>query len=48
MKEVIAGFILIFGFISASLVYLGAGENRSLGFSNICGDRGTFCFRKGN
>ena len=46
MKEVVAGFILIFGSISASLAYLGAGENRSLGFSNICGDRGTFCFRK--
>ena len=46
MKEVVIGFILMFGATGVSIAYLGAGENRSLGFSNICGDRGTFCFRK--
>lgn len=46
MKEVVFGMVLMFGATGASLAYLGAGENRSLGFTNICGDRGTFCFRK--
>ena len=46
MKEAVLFFVLVMGGTGASLAYLGNGENRSLGFTNICGDRGTFCLRK--
>lgn len=46
MKAVVLGFILIFGSIGATFAWLGNGENRSLGFTNICGDRGVVCLRK--
>ena len=46
MKAVVIAFVLIFGSIGATFAWLGNGENRSLGFSNICGDRGVVCLRK--
>lgn len=35
----------MFGLTGVSIAYLGAGEDRSLGFTNICGDRGVVCLR---
>ena len=34
MKEVVIGFVLIFGAVGATFAYLGAGENRNIGFNN--------------
>jgi cytochrome c553 len=45
MKELFSAIVLMFILTGGSIAYLGAGENRSLGFTNVCGDRGTFCFR---
>ena|GEM_PF-5843334 len=45
MRELLIGIVVMFTLTGASIAYLGAGENRSLGFTNVCGDRGTFCFR---
>ena len=45
MRELGIGIVLMFALTGGSIAYLGAGENRSLGFTNVCGDRGTFCFR---
>ena len=45
MRELLIGIVVMFALTGASIAYLGAGENRSLGFTNVCGDRGTFCFR---
>lgn len=46
MRELIVGIVVMFALAGGSIAYLGAGENRSLGFTNICGDRGAFCFRQ--
>jgi len=34
----------MFVLTAGAVAYLGAGEGRSLGFTNVCGDRGIFCF----
>ena len=34
MKEVIIGFVLVFGSIGGVFVFLGGGENRNIGFNN--------------
>ena len=46
MRELFIVIVAMFALTGGSIAYLGAGENRSLGFTNVCGDRGVFCFRK--
>jgi cytochrome c553 len=45
VKELVFGVTLIFGLTGGTIAYLGASENRSLGFTNICADRGIVCLR---